>query len=56
MLTPLIGRLLAPRSHRGRIQQDVRDFVPQLQVCVPNLDAGEGAEVRGWAEGEGEWE
>lgn len=44
---------MATRSHRGYLQQDVRDRVPELQVFVPNLDVGQGAPLFARAEGEG---
>lgn len=42
-----VGRFVASRSHRRCFQQDMRDFVSQLQVRFPDLDVRKGGEVLG---------
>lgn len=39
ILTTLVGRLMATRSDRGRVQQERRDRVSQLQILLHDLDA-----------------
>lgn len=43
ILSLFVGWLMAARSDRGRLQQKLCDFVSELQVLVPYLDAWESA-------------
>lgn len=37
------GRFMATRSHRRCLQQELRHFVPKLQVLVHGVDVGQGS-------------
>ena len=51
-----IGWVVGPGSHRGRVQQERRDRVPELQVQLHDLDARPRAQVPRGAQGGAEWQ
>ena len=41
------GRVVGPGSYRGRLQQELRHLIPQLQVLLHDLDARQGSPLPG---------
>jgi hypothetical protein len=50
-LVLVAGRFMGAGSDRGDVQSDGRNFVPEFQVLVHDLDAGQGRQLFEAAEG-----